>query len=254
MKDDFTKIKRYELKYLISEDTAQAIRDYISSFCRLDKHADPSSSGYTVNNIYFDTPDLRFYHDTRFKKMTRFKPRARYYGDRPSDYIFPELKYRNSSVIWKTRYKLKVEDWLDHFSIKQSPAEEPRMKDSYDTFDEVIQLYNAQPILHVRYFREPYVTELEEYGRVTFDRNLTSRLANGSYNLELDEDYLYYDDPQTIRSDVSRVLLEIKVETNVPHWVIYIIQNFNLIQTGFSKYCNGIDYHLGYMTHVPRWL
>jgi len=100
--DDLKQIQRYELKYLIAEETARRVRDHILHFCSLDKHADPVTRTYIVNNLYFDTPGLQFYYDTRFRKPTRFKPRARYYGEYP-EYIYPELKYRTNSIIWKTR-------------------------------------------------------------------------------------------------------------------------------------------------------
>jgi hypothetical protein len=63
--DDLTKIRRYELKYTIPESTAAAIRDYISNICTLDKNVPVGQNRYIVNNLYFDTYDLRFYHDTK---------------------------------------------------------------------------------------------------------------------------------------------------------------------------------------------
>jgi hypothetical protein len=251
MFEDVNRVRRYELKYLISEDTAQEIRYHIRNICKLDKHADPVTNTYIVNNLYFDTPDLKFYYDTRFRKPVRFKPRARYYDHLPG-FIFPELKYRNSSIIWKTRSMVSVDEWPNLFYPVLSDREEPVFKARHDTFDEVIHLYQAQPVLQVRYTREPYVAELENYGRVTFDRALSSRLARGSLDLDLDEDFVYYDDAQTIRGSDSLVILEIKVETNVPKWVIDIVEKFNLMQTGFSKYCNGIDCHMGYAARLRR--
>lgn len=245
MPDDLKLVRRYELKYLIAEETAQEIRDHIRKVCVLDSHADPTTCTYIVNNIYFDTPDLRFYHDTRFRKLTRFKPRARYYGD-ACDCIFPELKYRHGSIIWKTRYKTTMSEWRQLFNGRSEEHEEPVIKRYHDTFDEVIRMYAAEPTLQVRYIREPYVTQLEDYGRVTFDRRLTSRLAFGSYETDLDDDFIFYDDAQSMRCDDSMVVLEIKVETNVPRWVIELVRKFDLVQTGFSKYCTGIEHHTHY--------
>ena len=102
--EDLSKIRRYELKYTITEGMAADIQDYISNICCLDKHVPAGESGYTVNNVYFDTSDLKFYHDTKFRKVTRYKPRARYYGMKPSDVIWPEIKYRHCNIIWKKRY------------------------------------------------------------------------------------------------------------------------------------------------------
>ena len=121
-----------------------------------------------------------------------------------------------------------------------------------DTFDEIIYWYSAQPILHVRYFREPYVSDLESYGRVTFDRNLCCRPTNGSIDLDYDErDLLYYDDPISSHNYDSPVLLEIKVEKQVPAWAIELIRKFNLMQRPYSKYCYGLDSIMNY-NHCGR--
>jgi len=119
--------------------------------------------------------------------------------------------------------------------------------------EELIYWYNAGPVLYVRYFREPYVTELEEYGRVTFDRKLCYRPARGSIELDYkEEDMIYYDDAiTTLNFDQSPVLLEIKVETLVPYWASELIRKFHLMQRPFSKYCYGIDHARGYITN-PR--
>jgi len=102
--------------------------------------------------------------------------------------------------------------------------------------------YGTLPILHVRYFREPYVTELEEYGRVTFDRQICCRPTNGSIELTYEEqDMLYYDGAGDSMGEKSPVVLEIKVESMVPIWAIELIHKFNLKQRGFSKYCYGVD-------------
>lgn len=246
---NLSRIRRYELKYAITEKLAANIKDYISNICSLDKNVCSGESGYIVNNLYFDTSSLTFYNDTKFRKLTRYKPRARYYGKKAKDFIFPEIKYRNGNVIWKTRYCLPVEKFPELFYPVESQQVIPVIQTQMNRFEEIIHWYNAQPVLHVRYYREPYVTELEEYGRVTFDRQLCYRQVYGSTDLDYREsDMIYYDDPITTINHDSPVLLEIKVETLVPAWAINLIRRFNLVQRPFSKYCYGIDNMLGYLT------
>ena len=138
--NSLSKIRRYELKYTITEGLASEIRDYISTICTLDKHVPPGEKGYIVNNLYFDTDDLRFYHDTKHRKLTRYKPRARFYGDKATDYIWPEIKFRNASVIWKLRYSIPVEEWPALFTGSRTEYSPPAFKDRFETFDEVILL------------------------------------------------------------------------------------------------------------------
>ena len=242
MKGESSVISRYESKYVIPESLAREIRDYIGIACSPDKHAGQDGR-YMVNNLYFDTPDMRFYYDTRYKRYTRFKPRVRYYGDHPEDVLWIELKHKVKNVTWKFRRCIDLMQW-PNFLHSQSPSNGNGNKLSLaDSFESVVLRFQAEPMVHVQYIREPYISELEEYCRITFDRCLTFRPACGSYALTADVPMPYWDDPITTAHamDDSPVVLEIKTETNVPTWVIAMIRRFDLMQRGFSKYCNAVD-------------
>ena len=244
---EYLDIKRFELKYTITESLAQEIRDYIKNYFSLDKYVAPGKDGYIVNSLYFDTPDFRFYYDTKNRKVTRYKPRARYYGVKAKDFIWTEIKFRNYSAVWKNRRKISIATWNELTSPQESEQKKPILKQGLDSFEEMIYWYDAHPAIHVRYFREPYVTDLENYGRVTFDRNLAYRNIDRNMDLAYnEEDMIYYDDPVTSRHYESPVILEIKVETLVPFWAINIIKKFELMQRPFSKYCYGIDNNADY--------
>ena len=248
MSNDISAIRRYELKYTITEETASEIREYIKNICTLDKNVPEGKDGYFVNNLYFDTSDLKFYYDTKYRKLNRYKARARFYGEEATDFVWPEIKYRIANVIWKKRYNISIERWLNIFSPEHLNQHHPVINKKLDTFDNLVYWHNAQSVLHVRYYREPYVTDLENYGRVTFDRNLCCRTTRGNIELDYNEhDMCYYDDPISAINIDSPVILEIKVETLVPLWAIELIRKFNLMQRGFSKYCYGIDSILGYL-------
>lgn len=246
---DLVDIRRYELKYAITEAAAAEIKAHIAPMVGLDRHVPRGEPGYTVNNLYFDTPSLKFYHDTKFRKPMRYKARARYYGMEAGDWIWPEIKYRQGSVIWKKRYRLPVDRFPSLFDAAPAERREPEIRERLDRFEDILHWSGAEPVLHVRYFREPYVFSLESYGRITFDRNLCYRLARGSTDLDYREsDMVFYDDPVTTLHSESPVLLEIKVEPLVPQWVIALIRRFGLLQRPFSKYCYGIDHTLGSIT------
>ncbi len=253
MFSELSEIKRYELKYTITESLAHEIRDYIKNHFSLDIYVPPGKDGYFVNSLYFDTSDLRFYYDTKHRKVTRYKPRARYYGKKATDFIWTEIKYRNYSVVWKNRQKISTSTWKKLYYPMESDQKKPKFKNGLDSFEDIIYWYDAKPAIHVRYFREPYVTDLEKYGRVTFDRNLTYRNMSGNMDLAYnEEDMIYYDDPVTSKHFESPVILEIKVETLVPFWAINIIKKFGLMQRPFSKYCHGIENHADYY-YISRY-
>jgi hypothetical protein len=146
-----------------------------------------------------------------------------------------------------------VDEWPDLLYPQKMERREPVIKDRLDSFEELIHWYRAQSVLHVQYFREPYVTQLEEYGRITFDRRLSYQILHGSNTLPYNNgEMIYFDDPLTSKHHESPVILEIKVERFVPFWAIDIVQKFCLVQRGFSKYCYGIDNSKGYLPNIRR--
>ena len=57
----------------------------------------------------------------------------------------------------------------------------PSFIDFPGTFEEVNHLYCTAPVLLVHYFREPYVSDVDDYGRITFDRALRYGRRPGLY-------------------------------------------------------------------------
>ena len=143
--------------------------------------------------------------------------------------------FRHNTVTWKRRTPFDAGDWP---ALLEAPPAASRP----GTFVEAVPLYGAVPILHVRYRREPYVSDIDAYGRVTFDRGMRYRLARGDHGLWVDDGAMaYYDDPVSARSPDSPVVLEIKTETLVPSWAVDLVRRFSLLQRGYSKYCYAVD-------------
>jgi len=247
-------ISRYESKYLVTESMVPALREYIGAFCSVDRNAGPDGR-YAVNNLYFETPDLRFYNDTRLKRFTRFKPRCRFYGDGSDGYLWLELKHKVQNVTWKIRRRIPVDGWDTIFESGFDSAD-PRARrvKVVESFEDAVICFGAAPYVFVRYNREPYVSDVNTYGRITFDRQLSYCMAEGSARLRHDRPYIFYDDAVTAIHDdgESPVLLEIKTETSVPIWIQNMIQKFELNRRGFSKYCQAVDHHMGYTKPDPR--
>ncbi len=249
MKDERVVISRYETKCLISESKARAIRDYIQCMCSPDSYAGPDNR-YNVNNFYFDTPDLRFYYDTKFKQFNRFKLRVRFYGNEPGKYLWLEVKHKLQKITWKTRRRIEYDRWEGIFDEAASRMVENGERPGAviksnlrESFENAVLRYGAAPVIHVRYSREPYISDYENYCRITFDRGISSRATHGDTNFLTDDTFVYFDDAETAscNEDDSPVVLEIKTETDVPRWVLRMIQHFELQQRGFSKYCYAVD-------------
>lgn len=250
---DKSVIKRYENKYLIHESLCEKIRKHISFFCVPDPKAADTNGFYYVHSLYFDTPSLTFYWDNKLKATARLKPRVRYFGLKPKDYAWLEVKRRVKNVVWKKREKIPIELWP---SILHSPSNNNNheledylnggngssIERSLDSFVNVVNAYGAIPAVHVRYLREAYMSEIDNYIRITFDRRLSGCLAHGKTDLHVDDnEFIWIDDPVTSQFSESPVIMEIKCEMSFPQWVTDLIQRFQLIKQGFSKYCNTLE-------------
>ena len=242
-------IKRYENKYLIPESLCDEIRRNISFFCVPDPQSVDGKGFYQIHSLYFDTPTLSFFRDNKNRVPVRIKPRVRYFGDKPVDFVWLEVKRRVKNIVWKKRQRISLELWPDILTLSTPPKDpieyvdnEPSIEHSLDSFLDVINAYGAIPIAHVRYLREAYVSEIDNYVRITFDRRLCGCLAHSRTDLSIDEhELLWTDDPATCDFSNSPVILEIKCEVIFPRWVADLIQKFHLVRQGFSKYCNTIE-------------
>ncbi|MDP8254834.1 MAG: polyphosphate polymerase domain-containing protein [Candidatus Alcyoniella australis] len=237
-------IKRYENKFLIPESLSAEIRDYIRFFSHPDPLSEDGLGNYTVHSLYLDTPDLAFYMANHLKVNSRLKPRVRFFGNQPNGTLFLEVKRRQGQIVWKTRERISTAIWPkillspeDVDDNSQSP--ESNIEDAFASFTNVTQSFQAIPMAHVRYRREAYVSDIDNYVRITFDRRLSGALARGSANLNIDEhDMFHFDDAHTSKFFESPVVLEIKCESLIPQWVVDLVQRFRLTKRGFSKYYN----------------
>jgi hypothetical protein len=84
---------RFEQKYIITEENALQIRDFVRSRLELDEHAvgKPNFS-YPVHSLYLDSHDLKLYWATINGDKSRFKMRLRFYDDNPNTPVFLEIK------------------------------------------------------------------------------------------------------------------------------------------------------------------
>ena len=112
------KIYRYERKYFITEITGKDI-DYIVKI-----HPAMFSEIFherSVNNIYFDSPELNNYFDNIDGNMYRVKSRIRWYGRTFGVIEKPvlELKIKNGLLGRKVSYSLDTFKLDGHFNMQK---------------------------------------------------------------------------------------------------------------------------------------
>ena len=93
MAEDKMQQQRFELKYIIKEDVARAVRDFVSGYLEIDEYgATLPNFSYPVHSLYLDSDDLHLYRTTINGDKNRFKLRLRFYDNRSEAPIFFEIK------------------------------------------------------------------------------------------------------------------------------------------------------------------
>lgn len=231
--------ERLEMKYLISEGAAEKIRKHIAPYCAPDKHNGLAGLGYPITSLYFDTPTLLFHRTKLRGDPDRMKLRARVYdGDGP---VHLEIKRKCVDVVHKTRVAVDRAHWKEAVAGYGQPLDDtPRAHAHLGAFAHLAAQSGAEPTLLVRYEREAYASQVDNYARVTFDRNITAMPCR---EMRLDPPpggrWHVLDGPRADRMQ-SFTLLELKAELLVPYWMSHLVQQLNLQRKGFSKYSQGI--------------
>ena len=73
------KFNRFELKYLISYDTAQKLQEDLKKYVIPDSYSKKDNGLYALSSLYYDTDDYRFYWEKLEWLKYRRKLRIRQY-------------------------------------------------------------------------------------------------------------------------------------------------------------------------------
>jgi SPX domain protein involved in polyphosphate accumulation len=240
MISDLTNIERYEMKYRLMPSQVDAVRAFVRPYCTLDPAS--KDGAYTISSLYFDSPDMRLYRETRDRTPRRFKLRVRRYEYGP---YFLEVKRRLMDVVRKTRCPIPSSAWPEIIhdpTLWTTLNLDVDRQTSYDHFVNSVLRIMATPKTVVRYEREAWVSTSDDYGRVTFDYNIVGADARG-WDIPIGDDQCWYrqDTATQFGLQQSGVVLELKCTTTVPWWMTDLVNRFGLRRTGFSKYANAVE-------------
>ncbi len=173
---DKLQLQRFELKYIIEEPVARAVRDYVSTQLELDEFSvgKPNYS-YPVHSLYLDSDDLHLCQSTINSEKNRYKLRLRFYNDQPDTPVFFEIKRRVDSAILKQRggVNRQAVDWLLAGHMPEPAhleSKEPKHFFALQRFCELMKRLEARPKVHVSYLREAWLPHDGNSVRVTMDR------------------------------------------------------------------------------------
>lgn len=238
MPTDKVQRQRFELKYLIQDDMAVRIRDFLQAYLTLDEYgATQPDLSYPVHSLYLDSEDLRLYRSTINGDKNRYKMRLRFYERGDAAPVYFEIKRRSDSAISKLRGKVFRES-VEALLAGQMPVMEDLAEPTPEGLAAVQELFrrlnelNASPKAHVAYRREAWVTDHDNSLRITFDRDVRSE---PQYDLGLSTRMT-----EPVYAFGGNVILEIKFTDRIPRWVQEMVQAFGLHQRSAGKYVDGI--------------
>ncbi|MCU0787352.1 MAG: polyphosphate polymerase domain-containing protein [Verrucomicrobia bacterium] len=230
--------QRFELKYIIEEQAALGIRDYLRCYLELDEYgATLPNLSYPVHSLYLDSPNLKLYQDTINGDKNRFKLRLRFYENRPSAPVYCEIKRRMNNTISKERAALVrdgVQDVLAGYLPEPGRLVNPNPKQmvAIQHFCQLISDLRARPRTHVAYLREAWMSRHDNSVRVTLDRAVRTETSPGTtLRTKMTSPVLVFGD---------KVVLELKFTGRFPDWFKELVRIFGLVQCGAAKYADGV--------------
>lgn len=183
-----------------------------------------SIEGYKVSSLYFDDLQDTCLRDTIEGYRSRRKYRIRIYND-SLDTIKLEVKEKQNNRIYKISksitkeemYTLICGECIDCTYEKDDPA---------TLFNLAIKGNGLRPKVVVTYERKAFVYDSGNV-RITLDRNI-----RGS------NDILHFGAKETAHDFVreSDVVLEVKYDEFMPHFISQLLELGNVNQTTYSKY------------------
>ena len=239
MGEDRMQLQRFELKYIVQDDVALAIREFVRSYLELDEYgAGKPNFSYPVHSLYLDSDDLALYRGTINGDKNRFKLRLRYYNDDPRTPIYFEIKRRLNNIIAKQRGGVRrpAVEWILAGHLPESAhliSPDPRQVVAIERFCQLMTHQRAKPKAHVAYLREAWISPHDNSVRVTMDRHIKCE-PQLDYRLTT----------QMNRPVVvfrNQVVLELKFTNRFPDWFQDLVRVFGLMQGGAAKYAEGVN-------------
>ena len=213
-------MKRYELKYLLSAEQTEYLRE------KLKGHMEPDAYGKTsIASLYYDTPDYRLIRTSIEKPEFKEKMRLRSYGLASDESpVFLELKRKAGGIVYKRRVQSTI----------------PLVEKFFAGEGDICA--GGQINREITYFRD-YYRELVPACLIIYDR-VAYFEPGGDLRLTIDENPRYRADELNLTTSMDGIpllgegstILEVKVQEAVPLWLSGILDKGKIYKGSFSKY------------------
>jgi hypothetical protein len=251
---------RYELKYVIDEERAAAVADFLRPYLRPSVHNGKGPvPGHPVISLYMDSPDFFFFRQIYNGIRNRIKLRIRFYNEHWKHPAFLEIKRRVSDVIVKDRAMISREGVMhllnggwpnpSHWPDPSPMIHGKRRLDVYYEFWQFCNAVQAKPMIYISYLREIHEAANDDELRVTFDRQVSATPYDGPGMLDEGLGRMLAPkrgippppDRPPYHLPLDSVILELKYDTRAPFWMYDMVRIFNLERRYMCKYAACVD-------------
>jgi hypothetical protein len=234
---------RLEYKHIVPKSQIDALRDALKPWVLHDEFcAVRPEKEYTVRSIYYDNRRFRCYDEKydgfRLKKKLRIRG---YNTEHPDNTVFLEIKRREEDFISKSRAPVRwnrIREVFPGYGTGTSTLPfEPGTREA-EAAGRFLYNYHRRcmlPVVLVAYEREAFHGRFDPMLRLTFDKNIRSRLYPELASL--------YSDRDTKFLIPGFFIFEVKFYLHLPSWIRDVVRCLDLQRQAFSKFATGIEVH-----------
>ncbi|MBE0544281.1 MAG: polyphosphate polymerase domain-containing protein [Verrucomicrobia bacterium] len=207
-----------EIKFLVTLERAEQIRAWVRARLAPDPYAGGANGdGYQITSLYFDTVEFAVFH--RRGSYGRSKYRIRRYGQ--GEVAFLERKLKTRGLLTKRRSSVELTE------LERLSAEAAVRGWVGSWFHRRLLARGLNPVCQISYRRTARVA-MTDYGpiRLTLDDDLRALPAAG----------LWFSEQESRLILENSIILEMKFRHGMPALFKYVVEEFALIPSPFSKY------------------
>lgn len=214
---------RHELKFKISNGSAEVLKSQLSLILDKDKNA-LSDGSYVIKSLYFDDINSNSYYEKLDGVLYRKKFRIRTYND-DDNFIRLEKKMKHNNLTSKEQMLISKGIYSKILNGKINEIKNP--EGLLEEFLNDIKLKGLLPSIIVEYNRVAFIYPVSDV-RITFDSNIKSGLYN--YDLFDDKSPTY----RVIEND--KQVLEVKYNEVLPSHIANILSTVPSVREAVSKF------------------
>ena len=215
---------RHELKFKISNSSAEILKQKLSLILSKDKNAYYSDGSYLIKSLYFDDLDSSSYYEKMDGVLYRKKYRIRIYNNDDS-FIRLEKKMKHNNMTAKEQMLISKDIYSKILNGKINEIE--GASGLLEEFINESKKKHLIPSILVAYHRVAFIYPISDV-RITFDSNIQS----GLYNYDL------FDNDKTLYTvdEKGKQVLEVKFNEILPLHIANILNDIPSFREAVSKF------------------